>query len=387
MKLSIVRDRRGMTLIELVVGLVIMGFLVSAVLSFVRQQEMAFGFGSGKMSALQNYRFAADLLERNLRTAGMGIAPGQPFIVYVDSATIAFNADYATNDTSDVFAVYRDLGASDAEVGSLTRARRYTLPQTTFAYPDSTYRDGGATSSAETIIFYFELDGSTPRADDFVLYRRVNDLPTEVVARNLLRDGGLPFFRFQEVLLSDTAAPSATWVPANRLPLRHSAPLHMSPADTGAVARVDRLRAVQVNLRATDGRSGGRSQEASLRRLIRMPNAGQAQLRTCGEPPVFGSSIAAVQRATEPVVDLTWSQSVDEATGEQDVVRYAIYRRVGISGPWNEPVFSVPAGNAGYIYSDEAVEVGEVYQYAVAAQDCTPALSPLRVSASVTVSP
>ena len=157
-----IRDERGLTLIELVIGLVLMGFLVSAVLSFVRQQEMAFGFGSGKMSALQNYRFAADVLERNLRTAGTDIAPGQPFIVYADSATIAINANYATNDAADGWAVYRDLGAANAEVGSLPRTRRYTLPQTTFTYPDSTYRDGGAASSAETIIFYFAPDATTP---------------------------------------------------------------------------------------------------------------------------------------------------------------------------------------------------------------------------------
>ena len=387
MKPTILRDRRGMTLIELVVGLVIMGFLVSAVLSFVRQQEMAFGFGSGKMSALQNYRFAADLLERNLRTAGTGIAAGQPFVVYADSSAIAFNANYATNDSADIFAVYRDFAAPDEEVGSLTRARRYRLPGTSFTYPDSTYRDGGATSSAETIIFYFELDSSTSRSDDYILYRKVNDLPSEVVARNLLRDEGQPFFRYQEVIVSDTAASFAAWVPVNRLPLRHSAPMHMSPADTGAVARIDRLRAVQVSFDATDGKSGPLSQDGSLRRLIRMPNAGQMQLQTCGEPPLFGSSINAAQKANEHVIEVGWNQSVDEGSGEQDVIRYAIYRRSGASGPWNEPIFSLPAGNLAYIFADAAVEVGETSQYAVAAQDCTPAMSPFRTSAPVSVVP
>lgn len=387
MKLSIVRDRHGLTLIELVVGLVITGFLVSAIFSFVRQQEMAFGFGTGRMNALQNYRFAADLLERNLRTAGTGIVPGQPFLVYADSATIAFNADFVTNDLEDAFAVYRDPGATNAEVGSLTRARRFTLPQTNFAYPDSTYRDGGVTSPAETIIFYFALDASTPRTDDYVLYRRVNDQPAEVVARNLLRDARQPFFRYQEVVVNDTTAPTASWVPANRLPLRHSSPLHMAPADTGVAARIDRVRAVQVSLRATDGKSGNLSQEAALRRLIRMPNAGQMQLRTCGEPPLFTSAIAVAQVAGTPVVNVTWSRSVDEATGEQDVVRYAIYRRIGAAGPWNEPIFSVPAGNLSYIFSDAEVTVGETYQYGVAAQDCTPSMSPLRTSSSITIVP
>jgi hypothetical protein len=378
-----------MTLIELVVGLVIMGFLVSAVLTFVRQQEMAFGFGAGRMNALQNYRFATDLLERNIRTAGTGIASGQPFVVYADSSTVAFNADFSTNDTADVFAVYHDAGASDLEVGSLTRARRYTLPQTNFTYPDSTYWNGGATSSAETIVFYFELDSSTPRSDDYVLYRKVNDLPAAVVARDLLRDGGRPFFRYQEVVNSDTAAPEVRWITPATLPLRHGAAVHTAPGDTGAVARIDGVRAVEVSLRATDGKPGELSQEAAIRRLIRMPNAGQMQLRTCGDSPVFSSSISAVEVdvSGDAQIEVSWNQSFDEASGEQDVVRYAIFRRIGGVTDWGEPYFSIPAGNATYLYSDAAVVPGETYQYAVAAQDCTPSMSAFRLSSDVTVSP
>lgn len=387
MNRSILRDTQGVTLLELIVGLVIMGFLVTSVLSFVRQQEMAFGFGTGRMSALQTYRFAADILERNVRTAGTGTVQGQPFLVYADGSTIAFNADYASNDPQDVFAVYRDLNAPDAEVGSLTRARKYTLPQTSFAYPDSTYRDGGASSPAETIIFYFAPDNTTQRTDDFVLYRRVNDLAPEVVARNLLRDGDVPFFRYQEVIASDTAPPQARWVQASTLPLRHSAPIHMSPADTGAVARIDRIRAVQVAFRATDGRRGDTSQEAALRRLIRMPNAGQTRIQTCGDAPQFNSTIHAAQVPSENRIEVSWNRAVDEASGERDVIRYAIFRRIGGTGAWGEPYFSIPAGKTNYIYADPAVDAGTSYQYAVAAQDCTPSLSALRTSPLVTVLP
>ena len=121
---TIRRDESGMTLIEVVVGLVIMGFIFSAMLSFIRQQEMAFGMGSGKMSALQNYRFAAETLERNIRAAGTGVVEQQPFIVYADTATLAINANYATNDAEDAFAIYLEPTATDLEVGSLTRPRR-----------------------------------------------------------------------------------------------------------------------------------------------------------------------------------------------------------------------------------------------------------------------
>lgn len=372
---------------ELIVAMMIMGFLVTSVLSFVRQQEMAFGFGTGRMSALQTYRFAADLLERNVRTAGTGTVQGQPFLVYADSVTIAFNADYASNDPADVFAVYRDLAASDAEVGALTRARRYTLPQTAFAYPDSSYRDGGVTSPAETIIFYFAPDATTPRTDDFVLYRRVNDLAPEVVARNLLRDERRPFLRYQEVVTSDSAPPQAQWITPAALPLRHSAPVHMSPADTGAAARIDRIRAVQVSFRASDGRRAATSQDAALRRLIRMPNAGHMRLQTCGDPPQFTSGVSAARVPGENRIEVSWIRAVDEAAGEQDVVRYAIYRRVGGTGAWGEPYFSIPAGKSNYNYVDSSVEVGVSYQYAVAAQDCTPSLSAVRTSALVTVTP
>jgi prepilin-type N-terminal cleavage/methylation domain-containing protein len=384
---TILRDRQGMTLVEVVAAMVIMGFIFTAALSFVRQQEMAFGMGAGKMSALQNYRFAAELIERNVRTAGTGTAAGQPFLVYADSATLVFNADYATNDSADVFAVYHDAGASDAEVGSLTRPRRITLPQTSFAYPDSTYRDGGAASPAETIALFFALDGTTPRADDYALFRQANDQPPRVVARNLLRDGGRPFFRYQEVVSSDTAAPTTGWVAPARLPMRHQSPLHLSPADTGALARIDRLRAVEVSFRSTDGETGRLSQDGAMRRLIRMPNAGQMQLRTCGEPPLFNETVDAAQAPAEARIDVSWTRSVDETSGEQDVVRYAIFRRSGGVADWGEPLFSVPAGNAGYSFSDPAVVPGESYQYAVAAQDCTPSMSGFRLSPPVTVSP
>src|SRR5690606_13616661 len=215
----------------------------------------------------------------------------------------------------------------------------------------------------------------------------VNDLAPEVVARNLLRDAQRPFFRYQEVIVSDTTVPAANWIPSQALPLRHTAAVHMAPSDTGSVARIDRIRAVEVSLRATDGRTGELSQEGSMRRLIHMPNAGQMQLRTCGDPPLFNSAVSIGQVAGDTRIEVTWDASVDEGSGEQDVVRYAIFRRIGGIADWGEPFFSIPAGKANYIYSDAAVTVGETYQYAVTAQDCTPSMSGLRVSSQLTVSP
>jgi hypothetical protein len=63
-----------------------------------------------------------------------------------------------------------------------------------------------------------------------------------------------------------------------------------------------------------------------------------------------------------------------------------IYRQTfPIGTNWGDPLASIPAGLANYIYSDPAVASGQVYQYAIAAQDCTPMLSTLAQTVPVAV--
>src|SRR5690606_9834340 len=134
---------------ELMIGMVLIGIVITGVLRFTQQQEQAFAAGTRRMDALQNYRFAAEVLERNLRLAGTNAAADQPFIIYADTSTIAINGDYASNDRADAFAVYIDANAPESEVGALTRARRITIPLSSFTYPDSSYWNGPVNSSAE----------------------------------------------------------------------------------------------------------------------------------------------------------------------------------------------------------------------------------------------
>ena len=87
-----------------------------------------------------------------------------------------------------------------------------------------------------------------------------------------------------------------------------------------------------------------------------------------------------------PVVQLDWLPATDESIGEKDVIRYVLYRRsVPNTGIWGDPFLSIPAGAASYTYEDATVQVGGTYQYAHAAQDCTPSLSPLSPAQQVTV--
>ncbi|NNM03901.1 MAG: hypothetical protein HKO65_02265 [Gemmatimonadetes bacterium] len=46
---------------------------------------------------------------------------------------------------------------------------------------------------------------------------------------------------------------------------------------------------------------------------------------------------------------------------------------------------SIPAGEEDYVYQDADLVMGETYEYAVAAQDCTPSLSRMASAPSVTI--
>ena len=383
MSARLLRDRSGMTLAELLIALIITSLVVTTALSFVQRQQSAFSRGAGQLHVVQNYRFAADLLERNLRTVGVGVVPSQPLLVYADSDVVAFNADYASRDPASQSAVYTNPTALPDEVDALTVTHRITLPRTGFLYPDTTY----GLSLAETIIFYFAPDASTSRTDDYILYRQSNDQAPEVVARNLVRSPGLPFFSYLESVPTDSGTAYAEWAAPATLPLRHTMRRHLAPSDTGQFARIDRIRAVRVDFTSTNGERGSREQRQAVERLVRMPNAGLAPLQTCGRAPLPASapSVSQDPSASAEAIDIAWNASSDDGGGEGDVVRYSIYRAVPGASEWGEPIFSIPAGQTSYSFSDQNVSPGDAYVYGVAAQDCTPTSSSMVASAEITV--
>jgi len=87
----------------------------------------------------------------------------------------------------------------------------------------------------------------------------------------------------------------------------------------------------------------------------------------------------------ETVVELKWERSPEDGEGENDVIRYVVWRRPAGSGDWGTPYLSIPAGKERYLYRDADLVMGEAYQYAIAAQDCTPTLSAMAVARPITV--
>ncbi len=384
-----VTNRRGVTLIELLVAMAIFGVLMTSVLGMMRKQSEGFKIGNDRMSMLQNVRFSANLLEQDLRVLGANTPDEQPALIYAGRDVVAFSGDYASNIANDPFAVYYVPDAPNSEVMAATVAQRAALPTTSFQYPDTNYTQSGQVinSPAETIIFFFVLDSSTTRSDDYALFRSVNNGTSALVARNLLPVAdGSPFFEY--VRLNQVSGTMVVEdVPNGSLPLKHSVPIHLSAADTAVVALIDSIRAVRVNLRVTNGRSGANERFREISRLITLPNAGMAVRTSCGDTPILGVALSAVAIAPggDPTIRLTWAQAIDEATGELDIGRYVIWRKQPAAPNWGAPFLSIPAGQPNYQYDDGAVVSGDQWVYALAAQDCTPNISSLSSSGIVVV--
>ena len=384
------RRRRGFTLVELLISLVVFGIVIGGAFGMLRSQGRSFRLGFERSSALQNLRYAANVLELDLRTMGANVPDEQPFLIYAGLDVVAINADYTTNVTDDPFAVYYDPDAPTGAVTALTKAQQITLPQTAFAYPDTSYSQPGGSSNSrgETIIFFFALDAMTQRPDDYVLLRQVNNLTPEVVSRDLLQTSGQPFFTYHRVRTPASAPTYVQEVPLASLPLMHSASVHGSPADTAIAAQIDSVRGVQVNFTATNGRTGAAERRWEITRLVRLPNAGLAIKRTCGDEPFLGTALAGKDTTLasgDPAIVLGWAQATDEAGGERDVVRYVLWRRPGGGADWGTPYLSIPAGQPSYSYVDATVTSGDDYEYALAAQDCTPSLSSLATAGPIPV--
>ena len=257
------------------------------------------------------------------------------------------------------------------------------IPGTAFRYPDTTY----VNSPAETIMYFFRPDSSTARDDDMVLFRRVNAATPELISNNIVRMPDRPFFEYLR-LTPDPAGTRLGQVPNGSLPLFHSRAIHLSAADTGHFAVIDSVRAVRFNFGVTNGRTGDDEQVFYHSSTTWLRNTGHTVQRTCGSSPIYNGGLNASVRNEDGkwVVDLRWNAAVDETAGEQDVLRYVIWRRETTSPPSTDPYLSIPAGNATYLYTDRSVDLGQSLEYTLAAQDCTPSLSS-KVSALVVIPP
>ena len=382
------RDRRGMTLIEMLVALVIFSIILGGSLGMLSSQSKMLDKSAIDMGMLQNLSFGGDLLSQEFRLSGSNVPFKQPMVLYAGPNTFIFNADYASN-TDSLFAVFYNPGMPSGQVTALLPAQRFALPGTSpaFMYPDSTYLAAGSftlTSPAETIIWMFQLDTSSTDPNDYFLLRQVNNAAPEVVIRNVIRTPGRNFFRYYYKRIPASGATSASLdtVPSAWMPVRHTWAIHGAAADTGVSSRADSLGAVEVAFTVTNGQTGTAQRTRAITFMASLPNIGTKKITTCGSAPVLGTVPVAtwvVDSAVAPwdsTIMVSWNRALDETGGETDVQSYVIWRRDQGSTTWPEPIATVAAGSPTPQWEDETVIAGAPgYQYMLAAQDCTPMLS------------
>jgi prepilin-type N-terminal cleavage/methylation domain-containing protein len=363
-----IRQRRGFSLIELLIAIVVMAVVLAGTMNFFMGQSRTFRKATTDMVLLQNARFATDLLNEHFRSVGANLTVGQPSVVYADKNTFTFNADYATNVSGDINAIYYEPKAPTNQIQSLLQAQAFTIPNSSpaLSYPAADYVQAGVPSPAETITFWFAPDTETTRSDDYVLLRQLNSSAPEVVVRNVLPDSTYPFFRYM-YLKTDAATSIQTidTIPGASLPVTYA---------SSTILSGDSLRGVIISFTVTNGLADTAQRTRPVSVIASLPNIGMRQLQTCGAKPLPVPAPVAI-KVGPGKIRVTWTASPDETGGERDVMRYAVTRMANFApGVWTN-VQSIPAGGV-YDITDSGLNTGVIYFYAVAAQDCTPAFSP-----------
>jgi prepilin-type N-terminal cleavage/methylation domain-containing protein len=389
------RTRRGFTLLELLISLVLFGVVMAGAIGFVVSQGKVLRLIADRSNGVQSGRFGRDLLRQELRTAGTNVTEDQPIVVLANDSAFAFNADLTTNLRDSVRltgAVYVDEFAPSAQVTAMTLAQQQAVSGASPAlrYPLQSYSQSPAVfinGEAEFITFWFAPDSSDGRRT-YALWRRVNAAPPELVASGLTRTRGAPFLRYYyDVSQFSTTQGTLDVVPATWLPLTKAVPRRGVDSDTGTAIsrRIDALRAVEVQYEATPPK--GEAREV-VRFIVPLPNVANArQSRACGRPPLLPTAPSAVWHSDSQFVQITIPRAIDDGAGERDAIRYVLWRQQVGSSEWGEPISTVAATqSATYTVRDAGhPERPGTYRYALAVIDCTPNVSGLAITGGVSV--
>jgi len=379
------RDSRrdGVTLIEMMIAIVLFVLVFGLAVPFFRYQARSVSASAGRLDALQNARYAQSAIDRDLRISGIGIVQAQPMIVQADGFAVTFNADLATKDINDPMSIYYDADIDSTGADAMNNANKVVLPNSAVSYPDSNYMNGAIASPAETISYWLVKDSAATRTDQYILYRRVNNLPQRLVAKGIIVPAGTNFFQY----MKPNGAGGLDSIRASKLPLFHSAPIHGSPADTASSALTDSIRVVRMTV---TGLYNDPDKGAIMKTVVsstKLLNAGMSRSTVCGDLPIAVTSVTAVKfpffgKPTK--VTITWSSSLDQDAGEKDVGRYMVFKKASGSSDWGSPIADLAASQPTYSLDDTTLPSGN-WVYGVIAQDCSPSNSAVTSTGVVNV--
>lgn len=386
------RDRRaGFSLVELLVTLIVLSMIMGTTVMFFQSQNKAFLKGSEKMDLLQNARYTVSQVERIARTLGAGVTGQQPMLVYGANDVLAFNTDFDENDTTN----YRwavnfnpSLTAANTAAWQVSNATPIPNSSPSYTYPTQNYNQAnGAAGLAETKIYWFAADTGTSRTDDYILWERTNDGTPEYIAKNILQLPGRPFFEYF-LARRISGVDTMLMAPVSVLPLKRQWPqAGWTPTDTANAVRPDSVRAIRINIRVTNGKTGASERTRDFAQMIQVPNNGLPSPNVCGRSPFPPGTFTAYADATvgSGRFYFRWNRSADHGAGEYDVRQYIIWGRDDTATVWTDPILMVKADTT---TTWDSIPVGgytsgSSYDFAIAAQDCTPSVSTLLTVNSV----
>lgn len=382
-------SRHGFSLIEVLIAMVIITLVATSAVGFFRSQNQAMMKGAERLDMVQNSRYGISQVERVLRTLGSGVTGTQPMLVYGGDSVVAINTDYAENDSTDFrWATNLNPFLADEATMAWDLSDAAAIPTTSYTYPPQTFRQAnGAVSPSETIIFYVEPDASTSRTDDLLLMMRVNNQPPDLVTRNLLPYPGRPFFEYSLARRLGSGADTMFFASGALKPLIRRIPdASFSGTDSANAIRPDSVRAIRINFLVTNGLSGADERKSTVSTMIAVPNNGLLDASICGRTPFPVSGLTATPDLVpgSGFIDLFWNPSPDQDGGEADVWQYVIYRRVQGITVWNDPILNMRRDTTPtYTATFGGHLSGTTYEFAVAAQDCTPRQSTLTTATAI----
>jgi len=373
------------TLIEMMIAIVLFVLVFGLAVPFFRYQARSVSASAGRLDALQNARYAQSAIDRDLRISGIGIVQAQPMIVQADGFAVTFNADLATKDINDPMSIYYDVDMDSSGTDAMNNANKVVLPNSAVSYPDSNYVNGAIASPAETIQYWLVKDSAATRTDQYILYRRVNNLPQRLVAKGIIVPAGTNFFQY----MKPNGAGGLDSIRASKLPIFHSAPIHGSPADTASSALTDSIRVVRMTV---TGLYNDPDKGAIMKTVVsstKLLNAGMSRSTVCGDKPIAVTTATAtpVGPFGHPTkVTIAWTKSLDQDAGEKDVGRYMVFKKATASPDWGSPIADIAASQNNYTLDDTTLPVGS-WTYGIIAQDCSPANSAVTPTNTVNVLP
>jgi len=392
------RRARGFTLAEVLVALTLTGIIGAVAVPFFVKQMRSVVVTAGNLDSQQSASFALNTLDHDLRIAGVGTSTNQPQLIEASRYEVGFNSNLVTSDSTDTTSLltagYYDPSVAAAQTTSLDSTQAISMPLTPLLtgstnYPKlDYYQSSGLKSVAQTIIYYFATDtssGAIPTT--YALWRKVNTGTPTLLARGLDTSS-----KFQYLLPATYLSAADSLEVDSIVPVGwRSFPWYFSYAAGNTLTSADTLLSaisqISVQLKAVYQDEFGHRHYRSVSEAVPLLNSGLSHIAGCGAAPGAPATFAATARPAGDSVHLHWSRSPDEGGGQNDVQDYVVYRRAEPSTTWSA-VITVPTGASDTSAVDTGLPgSGQKYDYALAAEDCTPSMSSITSTTVTGVTP